>query len=174
MSVVCDKGKGRPLGELKATFIRALKVLQCSKTIMRYDRSQCFLLALCVCALGRGLTEMVRGLGQRRGGGVPATPFGGGWGPPPPPTAPQTVEHPSGSHIGWRRPPWFFHDQCFAPAVRCALDLLTMCMVCCWHIPVTVQQFSRSPLHYLLCSLSSGSVPLSIYLPPVLFSRLTF
>ena len=24
----------------------------------------------------------------------------------PPPTAPQTVKHPLGSHIGWRRPPW--------------------------------------------------------------------
>ena len=24
----------------------------------------------------------------------------------PPPTAPKTVAHPSGSHIGWRRPPW--------------------------------------------------------------------
>ena len=33
MSVVCDKGKERPLGELKATFNTALKVLQCSKTI---------------------------------------------------------------------------------------------------------------------------------------------
>ena len=29
----------------------------------------------------------------------------GGWGSPPP-TAPKTVAHPSGSHIGWRRPPW--------------------------------------------------------------------
>ena len=34
-------------------------------------------------------------------------PFGGGWRSPPPPTAPQTVEHPSRSHIGWRRPPCF-------------------------------------------------------------------
>ena len=50
MSVVCDKGKGRPLGELKATFSTALKVLHCSKPIMSYDRSQCFLLALCVFA----------------------------------------------------------------------------------------------------------------------------
>ena len=33
-----------------------------------------------------------QGLGQPRGGG-------GG------PTAPKTVAHPSGSHIGWRRPP---------------------------------------------------------------------
>ena len=102
MSVVSDKGKGRPLGELKATFSSTLKVLQCSKTIMSYDQSQCVLLALCVCALGRGLTEKVLGLGQRRGGIPP--PFGGGWGSPPP-TAPQTVEHPLGSHIGWRRPP---------------------------------------------------------------------
>ena len=45
MSVVCDKGKGRPLGELKATFSTALKVLQCSKTIMSYHQSQCVLLA---------------------------------------------------------------------------------------------------------------------------------
>ena len=26
--------------------------------------------------------------------------------PPPPLTAPKTVAHPSGSHIGWRQPPW--------------------------------------------------------------------
>ena len=39
------------------------------------------------------------------GGGVPPPPSEGGGGPPPPPTAPQTVEHPSGSHIGWRQPP---------------------------------------------------------------------
>ena len=62
------KGKGRPLGELKATFSTALKVLQCSKTIMSYDRTKCFLLALYVCAPGRGLAEKVLGLGQRRGG----------------------------------------------------------------------------------------------------------
>ena len=30
----------------------------------------------------------------------------GAWGPPHPLTAPKTVAHPSGSHIGWRRPPW--------------------------------------------------------------------
>ena len=101
MSVVCDKGKGRPLGELKATFSIALKVLQRSKTIMSYEQSQCVLLALCVSALGRGLTETVLGLGQRRGGGGLQRGMGS-----PPPTAPQTVEHPSGSHIGWRRPPW--------------------------------------------------------------------
>ena len=76
------KGKGRPLGELKATFSTALKVPQCSKTIMSYDRTQCFLLALYVCAPGRGLAEKVLGLGQRRGGS----------GSPPPFTAPQTVE----------------------------------------------------------------------------------
>ena len=79
MSVVCDKGKGRPLGELKATFGTALKVLQCSKTIMSYDQSQCVLLALCVCALGRGLTKKVPGLGQRR----PPPPSEGGGVPPP-------------------------------------------------------------------------------------------
>ena len=85
MSVVCDKGKGRPLGKLKATFSTALKVkvLQCSKTIMSYDQSQCVLLALCVCALGGGLTEKVLGLGQRRGGAVPPPPSEGGGVPPP-------------------------------------------------------------------------------------------
>ena len=36
-----------------------------------------------------------QGLGQPRGGGSP-----------PPPTTPKTVAHPSGSHIGWRQPPW--------------------------------------------------------------------
>ena len=25
---------------------------------------------------------------------------------PPPPTTPKRIAHPSGSHIGWRRPPW--------------------------------------------------------------------
>ena len=70
------------MGELKATFSTALKVLQCSKTIMSYDQSQCILLALCVCALGRGLTEKVLGLGQRRGGGPP--PLRRGVGSPPP------------------------------------------------------------------------------------------
>ena len=92
MSVVCDKGKGRPLGELKATFSTALKVLQCSKTIMSYDQSQCVLLALCVCALGQGLTEKVLGLGQRS----PPPPFGGGWGPPPPPYSPPNCRTPLG------------------------------------------------------------------------------
>ena len=31
--------------------------------------------------------------------------LGGGGGVPPPPTAPKIVAHPSGSHIGWQRPP---------------------------------------------------------------------
>ena len=34
MSAVCDKGKGRPLGDLKA-----LKVLHCSKTINSHSAS---------------------------------------------------------------------------------------------------------------------------------------
>ena len=42
------------------------------------------LLALCVCALGRGLPEKVLGLGQRRGGvGSPPSPSEGGGGPAP-------------------------------------------------------------------------------------------
>ena len=40
MSVVCDKGNGRPLGELKAKFNTALKVLQCSKTINSHSASR--------------------------------------------------------------------------------------------------------------------------------------
>ena len=39
-----------------------------------------------------------QGLGQPRGG----------WGSPPP-KAPKIVAHPSGSHIGWRRPPCMAH-----------------------------------------------------------------
>ena len=39
LSVVCDRGKGRHLGELKATFSTALKVLQCSKTINSHSAS---------------------------------------------------------------------------------------------------------------------------------------
>ena len=97
MFVVCDKGKGRPLGELKATFSTALKVLQCSKTIMSYDQSQCVLLALCVCALGRGLAEKVLGLGQRRAGvGSPPPPSEGGGGPPPPLQPPKLSNTPRG------------------------------------------------------------------------------
>ena len=42
-----------------------------------------------------------QGLGQPKGGGEA----------PPPPTAPKTVAHPSGSHIGWRQPP------CAAPKI---------------------------------------------------------
>ena len=45
------------------------------------------------------------------GGGVPPPPLWRGVGVPPPPTAPQTVEHPSGSHIGWRQPPWTSHPH---------------------------------------------------------------
>ena len=104
MSVVCDKGRGRPLGELKATFSTALKVLQCSKTIMIYDQSQCVLLALCVCALGRGLTEKVLGLGQRRG--VPP-PLRRGVGVPPPPLQPPKLSNtPWGHTLAGGGPPW--------------------------------------------------------------------
>ena len=39
MLVVCDKGKERPLGELKATFNTTLKVLQCSKTMTIHSAS---------------------------------------------------------------------------------------------------------------------------------------
>ena len=41
--------------------------------------------------------------GARRLTARPADPQGLGQTPP---TAPKTVAHPSGSHIGWRRPPW--------------------------------------------------------------------
>ena len=50
------------------------------------------------------------------GGRGPPPPFGGGWGSPPP-TAPQTVEHPSGSHIGWRPPPC--SEEELAPMTSC-------------------------------------------------------
>ena len=90
MSVVCDKGKERPLGELKATFNTAMKVLQCSKKITIHR----VLLALCVCALGRGLPEKVLGLGQRRGGmgSPPPSEVGGG----PPPYSPPNCRTPLG------------------------------------------------------------------------------
>ena len=73
-----------------------LEVLQCSKAITSYGRSQCVLLALSlsVCAL-RGAWRKHAGFGSTKGVG----------GCPPPPAAPKTVAHPSGSHIGWRRPP---------------------------------------------------------------------
>ena len=119
--------------------------------------SQCILLALCVCALGRGLPEKVLGLAQRRGG----------WGPPPPPTAPQTVEHPSGSHIGWRQPPWWLRHLCFVwhacvlsrvMFVLCLYNVFQLClchifccgMVCCvmpvlWHVSAFVNSAAHVP-----------------------------
>ena len=53
------------------------------------------------------------GFGSTKGGGVPPPPpLRRGVGvPPPPPTAPQTVEHPSGSHIGWRPSCGFFSGE---------------------------------------------------------------
>ena len=83
MSMVCDKGKGRPLGELKATFSSALKVLHCSKTIMSYDQSQCVLLAFLCLRAWIGRDGKGAGFGSTKGGGAPP-PLGGGWGPPPP------------------------------------------------------------------------------------------
>ena len=61
------------------------------------DHSQCILLALCVCALGRGLPEKVLGLGQPRGGGgVPPPPLRRGVGVPPPPYSPPNCRTPLG------------------------------------------------------------------------------
>ena len=62
---------------------------------MSYDQSQCVLLALCVCALGRGLTEKVLGLGQRKGGGV-SPPLRRGVGSTPPPQPPKLLNTPRG------------------------------------------------------------------------------
>ena len=81
------------MGELKATFSTALEVLRCGRTITSYDRSLCVLLALSVCALG-GARRKGAGFGEAKEA------------PPPPPTAPKTIAHPSGSHIGWQRPLW--------------------------------------------------------------------
>ena len=68
------------MGELKATFSRGLEVLQCSRTITSYDRSQCVLLALSVCAFGGA---------RRKGAGFGST-------PPPPPCSPQNGRTPLG------------------------------------------------------------------------------
>ena len=68
------------------------------------DHSQCILLALCVCALGRGLPEKVLGLGQPRGGGGVPPPFGGGWGSPPPPQPPKLSNTPRGHTLAGGRP----------------------------------------------------------------------
>ena len=54
------------MGELKATFSTALEVLQCSRTITSYDRSQCVLLALFVFALG-GARWKGAGFGSTKG-----------------------------------------------------------------------------------------------------------
>ena len=93
-----------------------LRTPKLSYGTMSYDQSQCVLLALCVCALGRGLTEKVLGLGQRRGGGPTPTPSEGGGGPPPPPYSPPNCGTPLGvthwlvaAPVGWiqsHRPYW--------------------------------------------------------------------
>ena len=62
------------MGEPKATFSSALEVLQCSKTITSYDRSQRVLLALSVCDL-RGTRQKGAGFGSTKGGGVSPSPY---------------------------------------------------------------------------------------------------
>ena len=67
--------------------------------------SQCILLALCVCAFGRGLPEKVLGLAQRKGGlGSPPPPFRGGWGPPPPLQPPELSNTPLGHTLASASP----------------------------------------------------------------------
>ena len=58
-----------------------------------------------------GPDEKGAGFWSTKGGGLGSPPPLEGGGVPPPPTAPQTVEHPSGSHIGWRRPPCLGHKK---------------------------------------------------------------
>ena len=161
MSMVCDKGKGRPLGELKATLSTALKVLQCSKTIISYDHSQCVLLVVCVCALGRRLAEKVLGLGQRRGG--PPPPSQGGC-PPPPYSPPNCRKHPSGSHIGWRRPPWWgllpHWTSCpLPPPPPMRMQLWGVLVACLCDLEATLPWPSPPPMGSVSCSpkLSSGT-----------------
>ena len=62
------------------------------------DHSQCILLALCVCALGRGLPEKVLGLGQPRGGGGVPPPLRRGVGVPPPPLQPPKLSNTPRGH----------------------------------------------------------------------------
>ena len=70
------------MDELKATFSAALEVLQGNRTITSYDRSQCVLLALSICALG-GARRKGAGFGSTEGRG------GGGAGVPRRPHSPQ-------------------------------------------------------------------------------------
>ena len=96
MYVVCLKGKERPLGELKATYCSESAAVQ-----QNNRHSHCILLALCVCALGRGLPEKVLGLRQRRG-------------PPPPLQPPKLSNTPQGHTLATGRPralpPFFLHE----------------------------------------------------------------
>ena len=83
------------MGELNSTFSTALKVLQGSTTIMRYDRSQCVLLALSVCALG-GASRKRCLLWVHK---PPPRPFGGVWGPPHPRTLQNVASPPRGQTL---------------------------------------------------------------------------
>ena len=68
--------------KLKVTFGTALEVPQCSRTITSYDRSQCVLLALSICAFG----------GTRRKGAK----FGSTKSPPPSLQPPKRSHTPQG------------------------------------------------------------------------------
>ena len=65
---------------LEATFSNALEVLQCSRTITGYDRSQCVFLALSVCALG-GVQRKGPGFGSMKEGVPPPYSPQNGWTP---------------------------------------------------------------------------------------------
>ena len=97
MSVVCDKGKERPLGNIQYCY-------ESAAVQQNNHHSQCILLALCVCARGRGLPEKVLGLAQRRGGVAPPPRFGGGWGSPPPLQPPKLSNTPRGHTLAGASP----------------------------------------------------------------------
>ena len=110
---------------------------------------------------------------------------GGGWGPPPPleggggpppPTAPQTVEHPSGSHIGWRQPPWpiavvysaiVFHTQPFYTPSPCLADIK-------WHALFWVVSLERIFVAQIWPVVAIGLVGLAVGLVGLSRSRATF
>ena len=106
------------MGELKATCSTTLEVLQCSKTTTSYDRSQCVLLALSVCALG-GARRKGAGFGSTKGC------------PPPPPTTSKQSHTPWGHTLaggGPRapRPPrlalfWYKVVVCRVQTVQCGV-----------------------------------------------------
>ena len=102
------------------------------------------------------------GFGSTKGGGRGPPPPSEGGGVPPPPTAPQTVEHPSGSHIGWRRPPWFFVVLCMR---LCCVNHICV-LECANSRPLTLLLLLLPVLLLLLLLFTLAATPSAAPPPP--------